>query len=89
MIETVAIHDPFYIKKKKSVSGAVLDYDSLPHIPCTITSQGNNTGSIEPHCPNNKIIEEVSRRLVTHFPLTSSSSHRNAASQIWLAPVMP
>lgn len=56
----------------KSVSGAGLDYVSLSHIPCIITSQGNNTGSIEPHCSNNEIIEEVSHRLVTHFPLTPS-----------------
>lgn len=60
-------------KNKKSVSGAGLDYVSLSHIPCIITSQGNNTGSIEPHCANNEIIEEVSHRLVTHFPLTPSS----------------
>lgn len=73
------------IKKKgiKSLSVAAgLDYASLSRIPCSITLQGNNTGPIEPHCGNNKIIEEVSRPLVTHSPLTSSSRRYSAPNLI-------
>lgn len=84
-----AIHDSSSIKKdknKKLVSGAGLDYASLSHIPCTITSQGNNTGSIEPLCANNKIIEEVSHRLVTHFPLTSCNELKRRVAPNLISP---
>lgn len=72
------------IKKKgiKSRSVALVLIMRPSRIPCSITLQGNNTGPIEPHCGNNKIIEEVSRPLVTHFPLTSSSRRYSAPNLI-------